>query len=105
MATKLIRLGDGLLMEVEAEEGAPRRIAARGAKKVELALDQAEDLLRKAVTPVTAVWGELNRDLTIEKVEISLALGFEAQGNLFIARGSGSANLGFRLTVRPSEDT
>ena len=105
MATKLIRLDGGLLVEVETEEGAPQRIAASGAKKVDRALDQVQDLLRKSVKPVTAIWGELNRDLTIEKVEISLALGFEAQGNVFIARGSGTANVGFKMTVRPNEDS
>lgn len=104
MARKLIKLKDGLLVEVETEEEAPQRIAAGAAKKVELALDQVEGLLRKVVAPVTAVWGELNRDLSIEKVEITLALGFEAQGNLFIASGMGSANLSFKLIVRPSAE-
>lgn len=99
MATKLIRLEDGLLVEVLAEEGAPSRIAANAAGDVGLALDKVQDLLRKAVAPVTAVWGELNRDLTIEKVEITL--GFEAEGNVFIARGKGSANLSFKLIVHP----
>ena len=104
MATKLIRLDDGVLVEVQAEEGAPTRIAANAAVDAALALDTVQDLLRKAVAPVTAVWGELNRDLTIEKVEVTLALGFEAEGNVFIARGKGTANLSFKLIVRPSED-
>jgi len=104
VATKLIRLDDGVLVEVEAEEGMPTRIAANTADDVGVALDKVQDLLRKAVAPVAAVWGELNRDLTIEKVEISLALGVEAGGNLFIARGTGSANVSFKLIVRPSKD-
>jgi hypothetical protein len=104
MATKLIRLNDGVLVEVQADEGAPTRIAANAAVDAALALDKVQDLLRKAVSPVTAVWSELNRDLTIEKVEVSLALGFEAEGNVFIARGSGSANVSFKLIVRPSDD-
>jgi hypothetical protein len=98
-------LDNGLLVEVEAEEGAPHRIAASGAKKFSVALDQAEDLLRKAVAPLTAVWGELNRDMSIERAEISLALGFEAEGNLFLAKGTGSANITFKLTVRPTDST
>lgn len=104
MGTKLIRLDDGLLVEVEAEEGAPTRIAANAAADVGLALEKVQDLLRKAVAPVTAVWGELNRDLRIDQVEVSIAVGFEAEGNVFIARGTGSANVGFKLIVRPSDD-
>jgi len=104
MATKLIRLDDGVLVEVQTDDGAPTRIAANAAADAALALDTVQDLLRKAVAPVTAVWGELNRDLTIEKVEVTLALGFEAEGNVFIARGKGSANLSFKLIVRPPAD-
>ncbi len=70
---------------------------------MDTALEQVQDLLRKAVAPVAAVWGELNRDLQIDQVEISLALGFEAEGNLFIARGKGSASVAFKLTVRPAQ--
>jgi len=50
------------------------------------------------------VWGRFREVWTIEKVEISLALGVEAGGNLFIARGTASANVSFKLIVRPSND-
>ncbi len=103
MATKLIELSDGLLVEVEADEEAVQQISAGSADRVERALDGAQILLKKAVQPVVSVWDELNRDLTIEKVEIQLALGLEAEGNLYIARGTGSANINFTLTVSPQK--
>jgi hypothetical protein len=103
MTTKLIELSDGLLVEVEAEDDAVRRIAAGSADRVERALDGAQSLLKKAVQPVVSVWDELNRDLTIDKVEIQLSLGFEAEGNLFITRGTGNANINFKLTVTPNK--
>jgi hypothetical protein len=68
---------------------------------VEGAMDQARALLLKAVEPVASVWSELNRDLSVEQVEIELGLGFEATGKLFIAQGTGTANLSFKLTVKP----
>lgn len=103
MATRLIELDDGLLVEVQADEDVPQRISSRNVDRVDKALDQVQGLLKKAVTPVAAVWGELNRDLTIDRVEINLSLGFSAEGNLFIARGTATSSLGFKLTVKPSE--
>lgn len=103
MPTKLIELSDGLLVEVEAEDDAVQQIAAGAADRVDRALDGAQSLLKKAVQPVVSVWDELNRDLAIEKVEIQLALGFEAEGNLFVARGTGNANINFKLIVSPKK--
>lgn len=103
MTTELIRLKDGLLVEVQADPGdEPRQIVASAAANLaDGAMEQARELLLQAVQPVVSVWSELNRDLTIEKVEIELGLGFEATGKLFIAQGTGKANVNFKLTVRP----
>ena len=102
--TKFIELRDGLLVEVATDEESVQQISAGAAERVEQAMDGAQALLKKAVQPVVSVWDELNRDLTIEKVEIQLALGFEAEGNLYIARGTGSANINFTLTVSPKKN-
>lgn len=102
MATELIKLRDGLLVEVCSNpDDTPKQIAASAAELAEGAMDQARELLLKAVQPLASVWGELNRDLTIDEVEIELGLGFEASGKLFIVQGTGSANLRFTLKVRP----
>jgi len=103
MPTELIELKDGLLVEVEADpEDEPRQIAANPDKRVEAAIDQARDLLLKAVQPVASVWGELNKDLSIDQVQIELALGFEAGGRMFIAQAKGNASIKFTMTVRPT---
>ncbi len=102
MPTQLIELSDGLLVEVQMDpQDEPRQIVAGVAERVEGAMDKAGDLLTKAVQPLAAVWDELNRDLTIDQVEIELSLGFEATGKLFIAQGTGTANLKVKATVKP----
>jgi len=104
MPTELIELNDGLLVEVQANpQDEPKQIVAGAAGRVEGAMDMARELLRKAVEPVASVWSELNQELTIEEVEIGLGLGFEATGKLFIAQGTGTANINFKLTVRPKQ--
>jgi hypothetical protein len=102
MSTELIQLQDGLYVEVQANpEDEPKQIVAGASEMVEGAMEQARALLLKAVEPVASVWSELNRDLSVEQVEIELGLGFEATGKLFIAQGTGTANLSFKLTVKP----
>lgn len=106
MSTQLIELEDGLLVEVQANpEDGPRQIVAGAADRVDGAMDKARELLLKAVDPVASVWNEMNRDLTIEQVEIQLGLGFEATGKLFVAQGTGKANVVFKLTVRPTQES
>jgi hypothetical protein len=102
MATELIQRRDGLLVEVQSNpDDSPKQIVASAAGLAEGAVDQACELLLKAVQPLPSVWSEVNRDLTIDEVEIRLGLGFEASGKLFIAQGTGSANLSFTFKVRP----
>lgn len=102
MPTQLIELKDGLLVEVEASlKEEPKQISAHAAERVEGTMDAARGLLLKAVQPIASVWDELNKDLVIDQVEIELALGFEAEGNLFLVKGKGNANVSFKLTVKP----
>jgi hypothetical protein len=103
--SELIQLQNGLYIEVQAPpDDQPRQISASQAKRVQAAMDEVRGLLLKAVEPVAAVWDEMNRDLQIDNVEIELGLGFEAKGNLFIAQGSGNANIRFKLTVKPKPE-
>ena len=104
MPTKLIELKEGLLVEVEASpDDSPKPIAAGAAKEVEGSMDAAQAILLKAVQPIASVWNELNKDLSIDQVEIELALGFEAEGNLFLVKGTGNANISFKLTAKPKQ--
>ena len=102
MSTELIQLKDGLYVEVQSDPNEDRPCAANMARLADGAMDQAHDLLLKAVEPVVSVWSELNRDLIIDQVQIELALGVEASGKMFIAQAKGNASIKFTLTVRPS---
>ena len=106
MATKtqFIELRDGLLVEVATDEEAVQQISAGAANRVEQAMDGAQALLKKAVQPVVSVWNVLNRDLSIEEMEVQRALGFEAEGNLYITRDTGLANIPFTQTVPPKKN-
>lgn len=101
MATELVKLKDGILVEIQADPNdTPRQVVAGAAHQVEGAMDAVKDLLLKAVKPVTEIWSQLSQDVIIDQAVIELGLSFEASGKLFIVQGSGKANVNFKVTVR-----
>ncbi len=106
MATQLIKMEDGLLVEVEVPQDQVDQIAGGVPEQVDQAIDSVRPILLKACRPVVAVWGELNREMSIDNVEVELQLGFSAEGSVFLAKATGSANLRITLSISPkSEET
>ena len=101
MASKLIELEEGILVEVEVADDQVQKCAGGAADRVDQAMESIKPLIRKACQPVIEVWDELNQGLTISEAQIELGLGFAAEGGVFIAKGSASANLTITLTIVP----
>ena len=106
MANKLIELADGTLVEVEVPENQAQPISGGAADKIKDAtIDKIKPILLKACKPIAEVWRELNKDMYIEQAEVELGLGFEAEGNLYITKAKGNANLVVKLTLKPSSNS
>lgn len=104
MATKLIRLADGTLVEVEVPSGYIEQISGDTATKVSTTIDSTlVPVLIKVLEPIKSAWKELNKDMTIEKAEIEVAFGFEIEGNLFVAKSKHNASLSVKLILTPPE--
>ncbi len=101
MANKLIRLEDGILVEIESTGTQITAIAGGAAARVDSAIDAIKPLILKACKPISEIYQELNKDMTIEQVEMELGLGFEAEGDLFITKAKGNANLVIKVTIKP----
>ncbi len=102
MASRLIKLEDGTLVEVEALPNDVNQIAASdAAKKVDESIDRIHPILVRACRPIMAAWNELSKEMDIEHGEVELGLSFEAEGNVYVVRGTASANLVVKLTLKP----
>ena len=102
MASKLIELEDGALVEVEVPENKAQPISGGVADKIKDAtIDRIKPIILKVCKPLSEVWKELNKDMYIEQAEVELGLGFEAEGNLYITKAKGNANLVVKLTLKP----
>ncbi|MCI5128185.1 MAG: hypothetical protein D3907_06715 [Candidatus Electrothrix sp. AUS3] len=104
MATKLIEMEDGLLVEVEVPQDQVNQIAGGIPEQVDKAIDTVRPILLKACRPVVSVWQELNKEMTIDNVEVELQLGFSAEGSVFLAKSKGNANLKIKLSISPKSD-
>lgn len=103
MASKLIELEDGILMEVDVPENQVRQIAGgrREITQVSNSINAIESILIKTCSPVANVLKELNKDMSVNEVEVEVELGLEAEGNFFIAKGKTNASLTIRLKLMP----
>jgi hypothetical protein len=103
MASKLIELQDDILVETEVPGDQVEAISGGLADRVEASIDGIKDILLKTCKPVTEVWKELNKDMQVEQAEVVMGLGFEASGNLYLAKAKGNANLTVKLILKPKD--
>ena len=103
MSKKLIELENGLLMEVDVPQSEIEMISGGSdmVEKVNKSMDTVKEMLIKSVEPITQAYEALNQDVVLEKAEVEIGIGFSAEGNIFIAKGKGSANLKVKLVLSP----
>lgn len=101
MATKLIELEDGTLVEIEVPDEQVQPISGGFADKVSSTFDKVKPLLVKTCRPIADACQELNKEITIDEVEVELGFSFEGEGNLYVTKSKAGANLKIKLTFKP----
>jgi hypothetical protein len=100
MSSKLIKLEDGTLVEVEVPENEAQQIAGSFADTVEASLNKIKPLLLKACKPVAEAVKAIHDEVELDQVEIELGLSFETEGNIYITKASLGANMIVRMTLK-----
>lgn len=105
MSKKLIELNNGLMMEVEVPESEIEMISGGDdmVSKVQASMGTVETMLIQSVQPIINTYNTLNQEVTLERAEVEIGIGFSAEGNVFIAKGSASANLKVKLVLSPKK--
>jgi hypothetical protein len=104
MATKLIKLEDGTLIEVEVKEKEARQLAGSVADRVDSTFDKIQPILVKTCRPIMAAWKELNKEMQIEQAEVEIGFSFEGEGNIYITKAKASSNVKVKLVLKPSNE-
>ncbi|NER33667.1 MAG: hypothetical protein F6J93_06355 [Oscillatoria sp. SIO1A7] len=107
MRTQLIELDDETLVEVEVREDQFEEISGRLAKRVDATFAQIRPLLLKTCRPVVEAWKDLRQELgqeaDIERAEVDLGFSFEGEGNLYVTKSKGAANIKVKLVLTPKK--
>lgn len=104
MATKLIKLEDGTLIEVEVQEEDARQIAGSVADRVSSTFEKIQPILVKTCRPIMAAWKELNKEMQIEQAEVEIGFSFEGEGNIYVTKAKASSNVKVKLVLKPSNE-
>jgi hypothetical protein len=104
MPTNIIELKDGILIEVEQLDNQVEQISGKLSVKVNGSIDKIKPILLKLCQPIIEAWQEINKEMYIEGAEVELGLGFEGEGNLYITKSKGTANIRVKLILKPQKE-
>lgn len=103
MPTKLIRLKEGILVEVEVPEEEATKISNRLADRVDSTVNAIKPVLIKLCVPIAEAWKEINQEMQIERAEIEIGFGFEAEGNIYVTKAKADTNFQLKLRLKPGD--
>lgn len=100
MGTRLIKLEDGTLVEVEVPDNEVQQISGSLADKVDATFSKITPILLKVCHPVASAVKDIRSEIDLEQVEVELGLSFEAEGNIYITKANLGANVIIRMTLK-----
>ncbi|NEQ75539.1 MAG: hypothetical protein F6K24_33480 [Okeania sp. SIO2D1] len=103
MATRLIELEDGILVEAEVPENEAQPISTNGIKEVKSSFAKVKPILISISRPIAEAWQEINKDMEIEQAEVEVGFNFEGEGNLYITKAKAGTNLKVKLVLKPKK--
>jgi hypothetical protein len=103
MASKLIKLEDGTLVEVEVVGDEVQQISGGLAEKVDATIDKMKPVLLKTCQPIVAALKDLREDVDLEQIEVEVGLSFDVEGNIYITKAKFGANVLVRMTLKSKE--
>ena len=103
MATRLIELEDGILVEAEVPEGEAEPISTNAIKEVKSTFAKVKPILISISRPIAEAWQEINKDMEIEQAEVEVGFNFEGGGNVYIAKAKTGTNLKVKLVLKPKK--
>ena len=103
MASKLIKLEDGTLVEVEVTGKEVQQIAGGLAEKVDATINKIKPVLLKTCQPIVAAVKDLREEVDLEQVEVEVELSFDIECNIYITKTKFGANVLVRMTLKNKE--
>lgn len=101
MMVKIIKLNDGLEIEVEVDEHQALQISDNGI--VESSIDKIQTLLTKVMQPISNTYKELDKDINMESAKVTIGVKIGIEGNFILAKSAAGANIQVEMTLRTTD--
>ena len=101
MATEFITI-DGVLIEIDDTSTGARVVSDENETTIkDKNLSQMTNILTKVSKNLKEAYGAINQEVALKEAEVELSLGFEASGNIFVAKGKATSQLKVKLKFAP----
>lgn len=104
MPSRLIKLKDGTLVEVEVTGNEVQQISGGIAKRVDATLEQIKPALLKVCQPVVAAVKDLRKDVDLEQVEVEVGFSLDIDGNIYVTKAHLGASVLVRMALKKGEE-
>jgi predicted DNA-binding antitoxin AbrB/MazE fold protein len=96
---QVIKLKDGIEVEIEVEKNTARPISHN--KNVETSLKEMQSLLAKVIKPISNTFNSLQTEVEIAEAKVTVGVKLNVEGNFILAKSSVEANFQVELLLRP----
>ena len=101
--TKVIPLEGDLSVEVKLDQDALEKLSSDPlASKLGKGMALIRDAIQILAVEAAESARELRHKFDLTELEIEAGLGFQAEGNVFLVKGSGNANLKVKFKIKPT---
>lgn len=98
--TKLIKLNDGLEVEIELDENQAHKISDN--QRIDSSIDEIHVLLKKVLEPINNTFKTVNESAYIDSAKVSVGVKIGLEGNFILAKSTAGANIGVEMTFKPN---
>lgn len=104
--TDIVPFDESLSIEVLVDENSPEPLSAVDiSKKLGDAFLHVRKTLRFLAKEAIEAAKDLEQELKIEDLEIEAGLGIQAEGSVYIVKGSTNANFKVKFKIKPSTES
>lgn len=94
---KIITLNNGLQIEVDVSENEAMEISDNDF--VDSSIDKIQSLLGKVCIPIAESINQLGGNLNVESTKVTIGVKVGVEGNFFVAKSTGEANIQVEMTL------
>lgn len=99
---KIIKLNDGLDVEIEIDETQARQISFEN--KINTSIEDIDIFLSKVITPISNTYKELNKSVNISETKVIIGIKFGIEGGFILAKSTAEAHIQVEMVMRESHE-